>query len=105
MDASDVLLTPEAPKGEAFARPSETHPQQGWSLLVIKKQMGETSHSILEVLTKVFGIQESAVGLMALLHELTKDLATLRALIPVLLTADLRNHHDRSDMSSPPGSP
>ncbi len=83
MDASDVSLTPEAPKGEAFARPSETHPQQGWSLLVIKKQMGETSHSTLEVLTKVFGIQESAVGLMALLHELTKDLAALRALIPV----------------------
>ena len=83
MDASDVSLTPEAPKGEAFARPSETHPQQGWSLLVIKKQLGETSHSTLEVLTKVFGIQESAVGLMALLHELTKDLAALRALIPV----------------------
>lgn len=83
MDANDVSLTPEAPKGEDPVRPSETSPQQVWSISVIRKQLGETSQSALEALITVFGIQEPAVGLMALLHELTKDLATLQAFFPV----------------------
>jgi len=83
MDASIDSISLEALKCEDGVRPSETPLQCTWSLSSLRKQLSETSLPALELLTNVFGIQESAVGLMALLHELTKDLDVLQSFMQV----------------------
>jgi len=83
MDANDVSSPLEALKGEDPARPSETLNHQAWSLSAIRQLVGEESICTLDALVNAFGIRESAVGLMTLLHELTKDWASLEAIFPV----------------------
>jgi hypothetical protein len=83
MDAIHVSFPPEALTGEAFARSFGAPRQDVWSIPSIKQVLDQDAVYALDVLVKSFGIGESAVGLMALLHELTKDLATLRPVFAV----------------------
>lgn len=83
MEARDVSSPSEALQGEDLARPSETPRQQTWSIPAISQILGEDSLCTLNALVNVFWIQNSAVGLMALLHELNKDWAALGAMFPM----------------------
>lgn len=82
MDSSFLSQTESLPC-EAPARPSKPSSSEIWSIPYIKDTLGQDSSRTLDILMSTFGVRESAIGLMALLHQITTDLASLRLVFSV----------------------
>lgn len=88
MEVSNDWNTTEALQGEDGARPDEPDLLQTWSLSSIRLRIKIELRPALNSLIQVFGIQESAVGLLTLLDKLTRDIKCLKQLIAVPAWAD-----------------
>lgn len=82
MDLNHLSKT-ESLQSEAPGHPSKASAPEIWSIPSVKKTLGQDSLRTLDFLTKTFGVRESAIGLMALLHQITTDLASLRSVFSV----------------------